>query len=397
MTAAEVWFCGVATMIIIFVSVYFSLLLRGAANDRVISEAVAAMLAARKREDIPPQRQLLRTVTQTLADQEGAAARISAAVFQSLLPGSVKSSPLDIITEILDLPEPQLVVTDFFAEYAGDPGSAGMFAAFAGQLVRTETRRVYADLDGDMAPELDRLVALAMEGRVAPVATASLELYGGPRQERAPLLTDGDNGAVEHVVRGLEQATRRQLRLAVLLHSQAAAILQLRASHEDHAAEAIWTYLRRRARGGADEGNAGRDAVTLRLRVHRLLAAPRLKLQRAHFQQSDLDSLEVVFDAVGEAVANALECLAEGEPMRAVYLLTGIRVPVPTGLPGRVYNQDSLAQVRPLVTLGVRHRLAVCRWAAIITDDTDDAVLQPSFRRSAGPLGAWDNAREGDE
>lgn len=390
---AEMWIYGATAAIIIFISVYFSLLLRGATNDRVIGEAVAAMLAARQRKDIPPQWRLMRTITQTLADQERAAARISAAVGQALLPGSPQNRPLDVVAEILGLPEPQLVVTDFFAEYAGDAESAGMFAAFAGQLVRTETRRVYEDLDGDSSPGLARLMALAMEGRVAPVALAGLEVHGSPRQADAPLITDGDYGAVEQVVRGLEQATRRQLRLAVLLHSQAAAIAQLRASRDDRAAEAIWTYLRRRVRGRAGEASAGGDAVTLRLRLHRLLAAPRLKLQRARFQQDDLDSLEVVFDAIGEAVANALECLAQGEPMRALYLLTGIRVPVPAGLPGRVYNQDSLAQARPLVALGVRHRLAVCRWAAIALDD---AALNPGFGGPAGLLGAL-GARKGNE
>ena len=394
MNVAEMWILGAAAAIILFASVYFSLLLRGAANDRVISEAVEAMLAARQRKDIPPQWRLLRTITQTLADQERAAARISAAVGQSLLPGTPQSTPRDVVAEILRLPEPQLVVTDFFAEYAGDPESAGMFAAFAGQLVRTETRRVYEDLDGDPKAGLAGLMALAMEGRVAPVALAGLEVHSGPGQPDAPLMTDGDDGAIEHVVRGLEQATRRQLRLAVLLHSQAAVISRLRASRNDRAAEAIWTYLRGRARGRADAAGDGGDAVTLRLRLHRLLAAPRLKLQRARFRQDDLDSLEVVFDTIGEAMTNALECLAQGEPMRALYLLTGIRVPVPAGLPGRVYNQDSLAQVRPLVTLGIRHRLAVCRWAATAMDD---AGLDPSFGGSAGLLGALGTRESSNE
>jgi hypothetical protein len=392
-SVAEVCIYGTLAAIVLFVSVYFSLLLRGAANDRVIGEAVAAMLAARKRKDIPPQWRLLRTITQTLADQERAAARISAAIHQSLLPGLPQGSPLDVIAEILDLPEPQLVVADFFAVHAGDCESASIFAAFAGQLVQAETRRVYEDLEGGSSSGLGRLAALALEGRVAPVALAGLEIPGGPGRADAPLMTDGDYGTVEHVVRGLEQATRRQLRLAVLLHSQAAAILQLRSSRDERAAEAVWTYLRRRARGGVDMSSTGRDAVSLRLRLHRLLAAPRLKLQPARFNQDDLDSLEVVFDAIGEAVTNALECLAEGEPMRALYLLTGIRVPVPAGLPGRVYNQDSLAQVRPLVTLGIRHRLAVCRWAAIAMDD---ASLDPSFGGPTGLLGPL-GAKEGSE
>jgi len=262
-------------------------------------------------------------------------------------------------------------------------------------LVGSEAKRVYADLDGDASQELDRLMALAMEGRIAAVALAGLELRGGLRQARAPLMTDGNPGAVEYVVRGLEQATRRQLRLATLLHTQAAAILRLRAvPRGQRVGEAVWSWLRRRTRGGSDGDSVGRGNGALRLRVHRLLAAPRLKLWRVPFRQDDLDSLEVVFDAIGEAVANALECLADGEPMRALYLLAGVRVPVPSGLPGRIYNQDSLAQVRPLVALGVWHRLAVCRWAAVAMDH---AAPQASFPGQAGLLSAWSGEREGAE
>jgi hypothetical protein len=200
------------------------------------------------------------------------------------------------------------------------------------------------------------------------VALAGLDVRSGPGQARAPLMTDGHSGAIEHVVRGLEQATRRQMRLATLLHAQATAILRLRAvPRDERVGKAVWSWLRRRMRGGSFDGTDGQSGA-LRLRVHRLLAAPRLKLRQVPFRQEDLDSLEVVFDAVGEAVANALESLAGGEPMRALYLLAGVHVPVPSGLPGRIYNQDSLAQVRPLVALGVWHRLAVCRWAAVAMD-----------------------------
>jgi len=395
MSGAEVLVCGAATAVIICVSVYFSLLLRGAANDRLISEAIVAMLAARQRKEIPPQRQLLRAVAQTLADQERAASRITAAVLQSLIAGSERTSPLHVTSEILDLPEPQLLVTDFFAEYAGDPGSGGMFTAFAGHLVRTETRCVYPDLDEDGSPVLDRLAATAMEGRVAAVALAGLEVHGGPALTRAPLLTDGDLGAVEHVVRGLEEATRRQVRLATLLHSQAAANLRLRAPRDERIGEAIWSYLRRRAPGGPpDDAGTAHAPAALHLRLHRLLAAPRLRLQRLPFQQGDLDSLEVTLDAIGEVIADAVECLATGEPMRAIYLLAGVSVPVPAGLPGRIYNQDSLAQVRPLVALGVRHRLAVCRWAAAATND---AALQARLAGWTGLMASGGSGRGGSE
>jgi hypothetical protein len=394
LSAAEVWVCGPAAVIILLASVYLSLLLHGAANERVISDAVTAMLAARQHQDVPPQRKLLRAITETLADQERSAARIAAAVNESLLPGSAGTELPAAIKEIIGLPEPQVIVTDFFAEYAGDAGSAGAFTAFAGQLIRAETKRVYADLDGDASQDLDKLAVLALEGRIAAVALAGLEVRGGPRSARVPLMTDGDPGAVEQAVRGLEQATRRQMRLATLLHAQAAASLRLRAvPRGQRLGEAVWSRLRRHTRGSSDGDSVSRNAA-LRLRVHRLLAAPRLKLSRAPFRQDDLDSLEVVFDAIGEAVTSALECLAGGEPMRALYLLVGIRVPVPSGLPGRIYNQDSLAQVRPLVALGVRHRLAVCRWAAVAADH---AASGEDFPGQSGLLSAWSSDREGEE
>jgi hypothetical protein len=393
MSAAELWVYGGPAVIFLFFSAYVFLLVRGAANERVISEAIVAMLAARQHQDIPPQRKLLRAIAEALADQERAAARIAATVHESLLPGPDKTSLPAVVKEILGLPEPQLLVTDFFAKYAGDAGSAGTFAAFAGQLVRAETKRVYAHLDGDASPELDVLMALAMEGRIAAVALAGLDLRGGSRQARAPLMTDGHPGAVEHVVRGLEQATRRQMRLLTLLHAQATAILRLRAvPRGERLGEAVWAWLRRRTRGGPFDSD-GRDGV-LWLRVHRLLATPRLKLWQVPFRQDDLDSLEVVFDAIGEVVSNALEGVADGEPMRALYLLAGVRVPVPSGLPGRIYNQDSLAQVRPLVALGVWHRLAVCRWAAVATDH---AALQAGLSGQAGLVSALDGERGGSE
>jgi hypothetical protein len=398
LNAAEVWVSGAAAVIIVIISVYISLLVRGAANERVIGEAVAAMLAARQRQDVPPQRTLLRKITETLADQERATARIAAAVHESMLPGSAEIDRPAVIGKITGLPEPQLLVTDFFAEYAGDAGSAATFTAFAGQLVRAETEQVYADLAGGAAQELDQLIALAMEGQIAAVALAGLKVRGGPRQGRAPLMTDRNPDAVERAVRGLEQATRRQLRLATLLHAQAAATLRLRAVPGDQRiGEAVWSWLRRRTPGGSGDDSGNRAVAALRLRVHRTLAAPRLKLRQVPFRQDDLDALEVVFDAIGEAVADALECLAGGEPMRALYLMSGVRVPVPSGLPGRIYNQDALAQVRPLVALGVWHRLAVCRWAAVAMDH---AVPPGSFPAQAGSFPAQAgrlSARGGDK
>jgi hypothetical protein len=352
------------------------------------------MLAVRQHQGVPPQRKLLRTITEILADQERAAARVAASLNESQLPRAARTHLPAALKEILGLPEPQSLVADFFAEYAGDAGSAGAFTAFAGQLICAETRHVYADLDGGASHELDKLLALAMEGRIAAVALAGLEVRGGPLQARAPLMTDGNPAAVEQVVRGLEQATRRQMRLATLLHAQAVASLRLRTvTRGQRVGEVVWSRLRR-ARGDSDTTSAANVNGALWLRVHQLLAAPRLKLRQVPFRQEDLDSLEVVFDVIGEAVTSALECLASGEPMRALYLLVGIRVPVPSGLPGRIYNQDSLAQVRPLVALGVRHRLEVCRWAAFAADH---AALQENFPEQAGQLSGRGSGREGDQ
>lgn len=390
LSPADLWVYGAAAAAALLVSVYISLLVRGAANERVIGEAIAAMLEARRRRDVSPQRQLLRAVTETLAAQERAAARMAGAVHESRLPGSAEICPSALVSELLDLPEPQSLVTDFLMEYAGDAGSAGTFAAFAGRLVCAEVSRVYADMRGDAPPELDELTALAMEGRVAPVALAALEMRGEPEQARMPLMTDVSPGLAETAVRGLEQATRRQMRLGMLLQSQAAAILKLHAvPRGEGVGTAVWSWLRRRTHGGphdASEGE-GHGGGALRLVVHRLLAAPRLKLRRVPFRQGDLDSLDVVFDAIGEAMANAQECLAAGQPMRALYLLTGISVPVPSGLPGRIYNQDSLAQIRPLVAVGVWHRLAVCRWVG--------ATVAAGHPGQAGLLNAPGGKREG--
>jgi hypothetical protein len=154
------------------------------------------------------------------------------------------------------------------------------------------------------------------------------------------------------VAGALDQATRRQLRLATLLHGQAEAILRLR--------------------GQRDET----ERKTWRSRIHRLLVFPRLLLRRPEFKPDDLAVLEVALDAVGEAVDTAAEQLA-GDPTRAIYLLADLQAPVPGGLPGRIYNQNALSQVRPLAAAGVWHRLAVCRWAAAAREAIADGIAWP--------------------
>lgn len=379
MSAAVFWGAGSLAAFLLIVVTYLATLLRGLANERVIGDAIAAMVAARGVRVLPPQRRLLRAIVETLADQERAAARMEAAIHESMMPGGNVKSLEEITMAIIDLEEPQAIVTDFFAEHAGDAGSAGMLAAFAGRLIHAATNRVYADLENDRSPDLDRLLMLALEGRIAPVAIAGLSIPAGPLGPHIPQLSDADSDAVVDVVRELEYATRRQLRLATLLHGQAEAILRLRGARPgEHLGEAIWSWLRpRMPRDQEQPGEAG-DRMTILFRLHSLLVSPRRKMSRVNFGQEQLDALAITFDTIGEVIANAVECLAIGEPMRALYLLCGVSVPVPAGLPGRIYNQNSLAQVRPLVVLGVWHRLAVCRWATI------------AMRRTAVRTGAMD-------
>ena len=356
---AVAWGIGIGGAAVALAAVYVALLLRGIENERVISSAIAAMVAAKNATDTAPQRALLRSVASTLLAQERAAAQIEVTVHESALPGYRVPELEELLKEILGLPEPQLLIADFLSEYGGGPRAEVAFDAFAARLLSAATAEVYADLgieDGEDGIALDKLLLLAMDGRIEPVALAGLEVCGLPRQAHVSRMADVAPEAAARVASALDQATRRQLRLATLLHGQAEAILRLR--------------------GQADQ----RERRTAWLRVRRLLAAPRLRLQRPRFQPDDLAALEVVFDAVGEAVDTATEYLRSNEPALAVYMLTGVQVPVPGGLPGRIYNQDALSQVRPLAALGVRHRLAVCRWGAASVNK-----ITQGQRRAPGP------------
>jgi hypothetical protein len=336
-----VWGAFVIGAAVVFTSVYVALLLRGVENERVISSAITAMVAARNSTDTVPQRALLRSVADALLAQERATARIEAAIYEAALPGHQVPELEELLKELLALPEPQLIVAGFLDEHGGGSGDSAAFGALAVHLVSSATESVYAGLaDGDGEAYLYKLLAIAMNGRIEPVARAAYDQPGPPGQAHAPRLEDANPAATARVADALDQATRRQLRLATLLHGQAEAILRLR--------------------GQGDE----RERRTAALRVRRLLAAPRLKLRRPQFQPADLALIEVSLDAVGEVVDTAAEHLDGGHPARAAYLLAGTQVPAPGGLPGRVYNQDALSQVRPLAALGVWHRLAVCRWAA---------------------------------
>jgi hypothetical protein len=142
-----------------------------------------------------------------------------------------------------------------------------------------------------------------------------------------------------------------------VLHGQAEAMMRLRRSKR-RGAVAFW----------------------MRLRNFASFPLPR----KPDFRLDDLNELAVALDAVGEVLHLADEQLASGEPTRAAHKLAVLCVPVPAGLPGRMYLQESLAQARPLARFGVWHRLAVCRWAAsALNAITRPGVGEPE--RAASP------------
>jgi hypothetical protein len=347
--------CLAAVLVLLIFSIYLIMLSRGLRNEQVINDAVVAMRAALGAEP-PPQRALLSGVADALAAQERAAARVEVAVHEVALRVDPAPRPDELLRELLSLPEPQLLVAGFLREHAGGPGSAAAFASLAADMLHTATTEVFKDLADQGLVELDRLLVLADEGRIANVALASLSssLDPNPPPRHVPKIADLDPRMMVSIVCALDRMTRRQLRLATVLHGQAEAMLR----------------LPRRKR---------RSPVSLWVRVRALVKFP--PPVRPEYQPVDLEALAVAFDAIGEVVDTAGEQLGKSQHVQAVHLLSGLRVPVPAGLPGRMYLQESLAQARPLARLGVLHRLAVCRWAA--------STLQAIKRQdSGGPDGA---------
>jgi hypothetical protein len=318
----------------------------------------------------PPQRVLLRAVTEVLTAQEHAAGRLeiaARALDQETGHYQQTAEPdgefRDVFRKLLELPEPQLLITDFLDVFAGGLDDGRSLASMAGDLVRTATRRAFASQTNEDHAMLGRLVLVADGGRITPVAEAALSvasghnlgLASGPDQRRAPRIADLDPLALHSVARALDRATRRQLRLVTMLHGQAEAILRVRRSRRGRLA-----------------------AVRVRVRNLTSWFLP----HHAGFQLGDLDGFVTRFDAIGEVVDAAGECLAEGAPLSSVQLLAGLGVPVPAGLPGRVYHQDCLAQVRPLAMLGIWHRLALAAWATSVLPasagpGTEPAILAP--------------------
>jgi hypothetical protein len=364
MGAGGAWAGGVAGSLAVLVSVYITVGLRVRRNEHVISFAVAAMRASL---DGGPaaQRVLLGAVADTLVAQERAAARIEAVVRECALRGQ---QPEELLRELLGLPEPQLLVAGFLAEHGGAPGAAAAFTAIAAGLVRAAAAEVFADLEPADLPELDRLLLLAADGQIAPVARAGLaavtDLARWPY--RSPRLADLDAVAMTALARGLDGTARRYLRLATVLHGQAEARLH--------------------ARPGVPDPRGGQARLWARARW--LVRLPQARPPA--FEPADLAGLEIAFDAVGEVIDLAAEHLAAGQLAIAVQLLAGLRLPVPAGLPGRMYHQESLAQARPLAALGTWHRLAVARSAAAAL-----RALAAGEWRVPVPLGAFPRAGRG--
>jgi hypothetical protein len=366
---AAAWAACVAGALFFLFVVYLVMVCRALRNEHVIGGAIVAMRTALTGE-LPPQRALLRDVADAMAAQEDAAAGIAAEVHEMALRGEPASPAEELLRELLSLPEPQLIIAEFLREHAGGPGSDAAFASAAADMLRTAIIEAFRDLADQGLAELDKLMVLAAEGRIADVALTSLGslLDPNPPSRRIPQMADLDPAGMAGVVRALDWATRQQLRLATLLHGQAEAMLRL-----------------------PQPGQRGPAALWLRLRAFMKFPLPR----RPEFRSEDLEKLALRFAAAGEVLEMARERLAEGKHMQAAHLLAGLRIPAPAGLPARIYLQESLAQVRPLARFGVWHRLAVCRWTAstLRTITQQDMGQQSPGDSSAGSSNA--GAHEG--
>lgn len=368
MSAALAW-AGIAVAVcVLLFSVYLVLVYRAVRNERVIGMAIAAMHSALADEP-PPQQALLGAVADTLAEQERAAARIEVTIHELAQDGD-QPPPQALLGELFALPEPHLLIADFLGEFGG-AGSGAIVASVAADLLQAATLEIFGDLADRNPVQLERLLLLAAEGKIVPVAQAAWDAPGtdvGPCPYRGPRAADVGLTEMLAIVQALDRAVRRQLRLITLLHGQAEAILRLQ-RHEQRGAVLLWARVRQAAH-------------------FPLARSPR-------FQPGDLAVLVTTFDAVGEIVDTAEKRLAQGESASAVHLLAGLRVPVPEGLPGRIYHQECLAQVRPLATVAVRHRLAVSRWAAAALQTAPWDQMNPSAL--SGSMSGSTDRGAGDE
>ncbi|MGH3277506.1 MAG: hypothetical protein ACRDNZ_24675 [Streptosporangiaceae bacterium] len=353
-----------AGALVVLLSVYLALLIRGLRNELIIGEAIEAMRKALD-ADPPPQRELLAAVADALAAQDRAAARIDMIVRDLICSLDALPRRDELLSELLELPEPQLLVADFLRVHAGGPSAQAMFLSVAADMLRSGTAKAFGDLAAQGLADLDRLMPLADGGLIGAVAQAghASALDPNPPHHQAPRVDDLDPAGLAAIVRSLDRTARRQLRLATVLHGQAEAMMRLRRS---------------RRRGAA--------ALWLRLRNLASFPLPR----KPDFRLDDLNQLAIALDAVGEVLHLAGELAAAGELTRAAHRLAVLRVPVPAGWPGRMYLQESLAQARPLARFGVWHRLAVCRWttsalAAISRPDAGQPKRAGASARPAEP------------
>jgi hypothetical protein len=338
MGTAEAWIAGIVGALVLLVSIYLTLRFRALCNERVIGSAIERMRLAMA-EEPAPQRVLLRSVADTLVAQERAGSRIEAALRQQAWRAGQAARAEDLLRELLDLPEPQQLVAEFLQEHGGSQGADAAFASLTADVVRAATAEVFGAPADESLVDLDRLLLLAEEGVIATVALAGQGAFATLSRPlpHVPQVTDRNPAALVALTTALDQMTRRHLRLATLVHGQGETILRLRRGEQP-------------------------DLTGRWRRVRQSLLSPGVR--PPGFGTDDLEEIATALDAIGEIVDTARERLAAGQPTRAVQLLAGLRVPAPAGLPGRLYHQESLAQVRPLAAFGVWHRLAVSRWAA---------------------------------
>ena len=351
---------GGVTVAIVVLCVAYGVAVRRARRTMVlIGSGIASLTEAARAAEVSPQRVLLCSVAGTVITQESAAARIATTIREAAEknraaaaephPTSGPDIPAaeDVLRELLALPEPQTIITEFLVDHAGGPGTESAFGALGAGMVRVATVRAFADLAGEDRTSLERLLSAADKGSLAAVARAAVSLpTAAPGAVvELPTAADLDLTWLAGAARALDGLTRRQLRLATVLHGQAEAITRLRDE--------------RARRTGSPPGASVGARAGWRLRLLAFLRPAEL----ADVRHADLAGLEVVLDSVGEAVDAAAEQLARGDPCRAIFLLSGVRVPVPVGLPGRMFRQESLSLARPLAAIAAWHRLAVARWA----------------------------------
>lgn len=365
MNATAVAAIGVAGSAFLLLVLYLVLQVNAIRNERVLNTAITAMSSSLQAEPAP-QRELLRSVADTLIAQDRVTARVETAVHE-LAMGDRRSAAqpaVDLLDELLGLPEPQVLVTEFLDQYSGDRGTGTAFGTVRASLVQAAIAEVFADVAREQPVEFAKLSDIGADGEVRKVALAVLDdMQATDRPPlrvplRAPRVSDLDSRALSDIAKALTGATVRQLRLATLLHGQAEALLRIQ---------------RKELRGLAK----------FRAGVHQVLKLPLIR--RPEFTADDLSMLVVTFDSVGEVIDAAGEQLARGEPARAIALLAGVRLPVPAGLPGRIYHQESLAQSRPVAAFGVWHRLAVTRWLAACAAAVSQGLAQ-SYWFDESPL-----------